>query len=518
MKGNTDAEKIWFYLLEKLNNPYGVAGVMGNLYKESRLNPKNLQSSYNNKLNLTDEEYTDLVDKGEYTNFAQDGAGYGLAQWTSSSRKLNLLSYAKISKTSIGDLKTQLEFLYKELYQYQNVMKVLREAKSVKEASDIFMIKFERPANQSEEAKQKRANYGQNYYDALANDSFAKVDKYINSTNIHYISNSGSDENKKYTGGKAGDQTTHEWELRSWYSRPWTHIFRYEKNPKVGEKLADLSCAAALNDNIGYDQYQRTTYWKELQAANYNPSRISNKCEEDCSAGVAANIKAVGYLLGIKELQNVSSSMTSRNTIEQLKKAGFTVLTDVRYKDGYKYLKPGDILLYENHHVAVNITKGVRADDVFSTKTFEIIGTAVAKQPNYIRISPNASAEICEPVLPYQEIEIIEVVNNFWYKIVYPKLERGYAYTGNLNNLFYNCKFKEENATNPLEGTYKTLGKVNLREKAGTAHKILTVLPKSSKVTSNGQYVIVDDMKWLQVKFNQYSGFISSKYLERIGK
>ena len=29
LKGNNNAEKIWYFLIEKLNNPYGVAGLMG---------------------------------------------------------------------------------------------------------------------------------------------------------------------------------------------------------------------------------------------------------------------------------------------------------------------------------------------------------------------------------------------------------------------------------------------------------------------------------------------------------
>lgn len=35
-------------------------------------------------------------------------------------------------------------------------------------------------------------------------------DKYLMSTGTHYISNSGYDENNKYHGGKAGDQSNHE--------------------------------------------------------------------------------------------------------------------------------------------------------------------------------------------------------------------------------------------------------------------------------------------------------------------
>ena len=35
------------------------------------------------------------------------------------------------------------------------------------------------------------------------------------------ISNCGHDENGKYTGGAAGDQTGTEYQVRAWYNRPW---------------------------------------------------------------------------------------------------------------------------------------------------------------------------------------------------------------------------------------------------------------------------------------------------------
>ena len=78
---------IWDYLKAKGLNDYGAAGLMGNLFAESALNPKNLQNTYEKSLKLTDAEYTKKVDDGSYTNFIKDKAGYGLAQWTYWSRK-----------------------------------------------------------------------------------------------------------------------------------------------------------------------------------------------------------------------------------------------------------------------------------------------------------------------------------------------------------------------------------------------------------------------------------------------
>ena len=89
--GNTIEEKIYHFLYGKIKNIYGVAGLMGNLYAESGLNPTNLQNSYEKKLGLSDDSYTTSVDNGDYENFVHDSAGYGLAQWTYWSRKQNLL-------------------------------------------------------------------------------------------------------------------------------------------------------------------------------------------------------------------------------------------------------------------------------------------------------------------------------------------------------------------------------------------------------------------------------------------
>ncbi len=155
---------IWDFLYDKIKNPYGTAALMGNLYAESGLNPKNLQGSYERKLNMTDEEYTEAVDNWTYTNFVFDSAGYGLAQWTYSSRKENLLMYASQTNRSIGDLAMQLEFLWKELQTYKSCLRSVCEAKSIREASDIIVTQYEKPKNQSEESKQNRANYGRQFY------------------------------------------------------------------------------------------------------------------------------------------------------------------------------------------------------------------------------------------------------------------------------------------------------------------------------------------------------------------
>lgn len=165
-----DVEKtIWDYLKGKGLNDYAVAGIMGNLRVESVLRATNLQNAYEKRLGMDDATYTAAVDDGSYTNFVRDSAGYGLAQWTYWSRKQNLLDYAKQAGKSIGDLGMQLDFLWQEMQGYKSLMTVLNVAKSVREASDALLLQYEKPADQSESAKMKRAGYGQGYYNKFAN-------------------------------------------------------------------------------------------------------------------------------------------------------------------------------------------------------------------------------------------------------------------------------------------------------------------------------------------------------------
>ena len=165
----SDEKRMWDYLLDKLGNEYGVAGLMGNIYAESGLRSNNLQNAYETKLGYTDATYTTAIDNGSYTNFVHDSAGYGLAQWTYYSRKQALLDYANASKKSIGDYEMQLGFLYKELSgSYTSVLSELKNAKTVLEASNAVLTKFERPADMGTAVQNKRASFGQKYYDKYA--------------------------------------------------------------------------------------------------------------------------------------------------------------------------------------------------------------------------------------------------------------------------------------------------------------------------------------------------------------
>ncbi len=167
--GKTVEEQMWNFFMARVGNAFGVAALMGHWYAESGLRPANLQNSFEKKLGCTDESYTKAVDNGSYTNFVHDSAGYGLAQWTYWSRKQALLNFARGKGRSIGDTEMQFEFGYQELStSYKNVLAVMKSAKSVREASDVLLAQYERPADQSEAVKVKRAGYGEEFYKKYA--------------------------------------------------------------------------------------------------------------------------------------------------------------------------------------------------------------------------------------------------------------------------------------------------------------------------------------------------------------
>lgn len=181
-------EVIWDYWYYKTGNAYGTAGLMGNMYVESGFNPKNLQNSFERKYGWTNDTYTAAADNGTYTNFGKDGAGYGLVQWTYWKYKQGLLDYAKDHNKSVGDMHLQLDYLnYQFSDTYAYVGDDIRGAKSIRFASDSVMLNFERPANQSEENRARRAAHGKDIYDACIHrcETLDEIRLYIHSQTLN---------------------------------------------------------------------------------------------------------------------------------------------------------------------------------------------------------------------------------------------------------------------------------------------------------------------------------------------
>ena len=352
------------------------------------------------------------------------------------------------------------------------------------------------------------------------------------------ISNSGSDERGKYSGGVAGDQTGTEWQIRTWYNRSWTCVLRHP-DVKVRATICRLAKDAANNNKIGYDQSQRTTFWTQLQAVGYEPSKITVNCEADCSAGVAGVVKATGYLLNNTTLKNVSKDMYTGNEKSVLKAAGFTVLTDSKYLTSDAYLVEGDILLCEYHHTAINITNGLKANTSSSApstpnapttsarslnKTAKWIGVINASSLN-VRSWAGTGNGVLRSLKNGTTVEVCDTVaaadGSAWY---YIKESGKYGF---VSAEYVIKKTATANPSTPpaansssrtLNKTAKWIGKVtasslNVRSWAGTGNGVLRSLKNGTTVEVCDSVKANDGSTWYYIKESNKYGFVHSQYI-----
>lgn len=295
------------------------------------------------------------------------------------------------------------------------------------------------------------------------------------------ISNSGKDERGQYHGGKAGDQTHEEWNIRDWYDRPWTVVLRYP-DPEVRNLIAELAEKAANNDHIGYDQWERTTFWKQLEASGYDPANITVDCESDCSAGVAAIVKAVGFLKGIDKLKNVPETMYTGDERKNLKNAGFEAITDPNYLKSDANLVRGDILLYHK-----------------KTKTYETGHTAIyLSNPTEIQNGGKSIDELAQ-----------EVIAGKW--------GNGDERKSRLESAGYNYQ-EVQNKVNEILKPQKPAKNPKYKVVAGSG---LNVRPEPNtnkpplRVLSNGSNVRVVGISngWAQL---EGGGYVSANYIQKV--
>ena len=159
------------------------------------------------------------------------------------------------------------------------------------------------------------------------------------------------------SGGTAGDQGV-DYTIRDFYGG-WSYILRYP-DQKVAAEIAKIAIKAANNDNIGYDQGERLTYWQQLEANKYDPSKISVPCETDCSAGSSAAAAGAGFLMNKEDLKTLDPANWTGSMLDDYPKHGFEVLQNEGLND-CSYLLAGDILL-KSGHTTVFVGNGESSD------------------------------------------------------------------------------------------------------------------------------------------------------------
>lgn len=499
LQGNSNDEKIWNYLKSKGLNDFGIAGLMGNLRAESGLNPKNLQNSYETKLSFSDDEYTSKIDDGSYTNFIKDKAGYGLAQWTWWTRKQNLINYAKSQKKSIGDLEMQLNFLWKELSEgYKSVLNTLKSATSVLQASNAVLLQFEKPANQSKAVQDKRAQYGQEYYEKFSNKG---------GNSMSYSRQKVVDLAESWVGKNEKDGTY----------KSIIDIYNTQKTFPRGTKMqygwAWCACTwSALAIKLGY------TPVMPVEISCYYLIEAAKKmgCWQENDAYVPSPGDAILYDWEDNGVGDNKGNPDHVGTVTYVNKAsGYMIVTEGNYSNSVKkrtislngrYIRGFIIPKYTDNSVSAPAQK---PDKDITTIAREVIagqwGTG-AERKKALESKGYNYAEV--------QKKVNEIVNG---SAVKPSTLTQPQTQPTSKKVTATCSAKKYDKS--IAGTYVTTADLYMRNDAGTNMKALVVIPKNTEVKCYGYYNVSNGAKWYYIQVTidgvQYTGFSHSGYLKR---
>lgn len=192
LSGNDNEEKAWNYFLSNGYTKKAAAGVMANIYAESSYITNNLENTANSKANITDEEFTSMVDSGKISqkefslsttyglyNYDYSDSnrglsackncmyGYGLAQWTWPTYKYDLYEMYKTNGySSISDIGLQLEFILVDMD--DATKQSLNSSSSAEDAAEYYLLNYEKPKNMDSKINERRG-YATDIYSRFAN-------------------------------------------------------------------------------------------------------------------------------------------------------------------------------------------------------------------------------------------------------------------------------------------------------------------------------------------------------------
>lgn len=320
------------------------------------------------------------------------------------------------------------------------------------------------------------------------------------------IGHASGDEHKKLHGGNAGDQTGREVFTRDWYNRPWNCVIEFI-DANMAEKNAVAMEHACKNDNIGYNQYQRNTLLVEARKHNYDPGKVTKKVETDCSALVAlccmyAGIPESCLVVG-------GNSAYTGNIRHLLEKTGkVKVYTDKKHITSGHYNHRGAILLYEGHHVAIQLEDGSEVKkNKATTSEKEQTNNADARTNNSnpymieittraINVRKNAGIEY-DVVAVFNQGDICSV----------SKTKNGWGYVNNIGWMSLNPNYSKD--IHSFTGKVSA-GLLNVRDKASTDGNVIKTIKKGTtlniiKLNNNATWGYDDkNSGWVSLKYVTY--------------
>ena len=163
------------------------------------------------------------------------------------------------------------------------------------------------------------------------------------------------DERGKISGGTAGDNTGKEVSFQNWYKHSKGWIVLRAKDDTIRDRIAYAMRAACTNNNIGYDQSNRSGLYNAVKNVGWDPAKCATKTETDCSALVRV-CTAYAIQKAVADFNTASQVNTLMNT------GYFEKLTDSKYTNQENYLLEGDILVTKTKgHTVVVLNDGDKA-------------------------------------------------------------------------------------------------------------------------------------------------------------
>ena len=290
--------------------------------------------------------------------------------------------------------------------------------------------------------------------------------------------------------GKAGDQDKYEICIRTWYKSNWNVVLR-PKRPDLAEKSAQFVEAICNNPNVGYDQGERNTLFKEAKKVNFDGTKIKTPCECDCSS-----LQHVAAIAGGANLSYGSNGLTTRTMKNGFKDSGdYEVLTDKKYLTSDEYLLRGDILVKEGSHTVMVLENGSKAQPVPTTSEYHIYKTITDLNLRSSANSSNSSNIVV--VIPGNTfVKVIDDTNSKWWKV--STIVNSKHYTG-----YVSKNFLKEFDISKNETRQVIAHGLNVRTAPKVLSSIVTVLSRNDK------FVVLTSGSWGLIATDNRLGYVN---------
>ena len=151
------AKKIWKQFKSEGWSDQAIAGLLGNIQKESGMESVRMQGDLKDSKRTKSIEYTKRADANREAFTHPNSIGYGLCQWTYSKRKENLWDFCHKRNKSVGDEDSQIEFISYEINKLgglsSKLLSTLKRCDNITQTTEILLKKYEAPAKKDDPAE-----------------------------------------------------------------------------------------------------------------------------------------------------------------------------------------------------------------------------------------------------------------------------------------------------------------------------------------------------------------------------